>query len=300
MTLAIPAPPETGPSNSVTDTETGSRYYLHPLTGERFVSVTTVLGLVAKDALLYWAAKVVQEKALDMVPALVKALRHRPCDMKGDDRCRACRDCIALELRREPDRVRDEAADRGKRIHTVAEHYALHGQIRDHDEDIQASVVQWLRWRNTHQVTFDASEVTVINREHGFAGTLDGVARCGWMPPKWKHLIGVPLIDDLKSGKGVYDTHALQLAAYRCPGNVVLLPNGDEEPLPDCDPEMGLLVHVRPDDFWSRPVQVGPRTFGTFLKVLGLHRDLDQFGSELIGRAMYKPRETTPTDTAAA
>jgi hypothetical protein len=305
MTLAVPAPDvtaetQTGPVNSVTDSETGSRVYIHPITGERFTSVTTILSLVAKDALQYWAAKVVQEKAMDMIPALVQSLRRRPCDMKGDDRCWACRDCIALELRREPDRQRDEAADRGTRIHTVADHYALHGELRDHDDDIRGSVEQWMRWRDTHQVVFDASEVTVINREHMFAGTLDGVVRCGWMPPKWRHLIGVPLIDDLKSGKGVYDQHALQLAAYRCPGNVVLLPDGSEEPLPDCDPETGLLVHVRPDDFWARPVQVGARTFNTFLHVLGLYRDLHDFGPELIGRAMYKPRDTAAPDSAAA
>lgn len=304
MTTTIPTPAietQTGPANSVTDQDTGSRIYDHPITGEIFTSVTTILSAVAKENLHYWAAKVVQEKALDMVPALVKSLRHKPCDMKGDDRCRACRDCVALELRREPDRVRDEAADRGKRVHKVADHYVLHGQIRDHDADIADYVQQWLRWRDTHQVTFDASEVTVINRDHGFAGTLDGIIRCGWLPPKWKHLIGVPLIDDLKTGKGIYDTHALQLAAYRCPGNVVMLPNGDELPLPDCDPEIGALVQVRPDDFWMRPAQVGTRTFNTFLHVLGLYRDLHDFGPEVVGRAMYKPRETAPVaDTAAA
>lgn len=299
MTLAIPAPEvaDNGPANSVTDAESGSRVYIHPITGERFVSVTTVLSVVAKDALPYWAAKVVQEKAMDMVPLLVQSLRRRPCEQKGDDRCGTCRDCVGLELRREPDRQRDEAADRGTRIHKVAEHYVLHGEIRAHDADIADSVKQWIRWRDQHQVTFDASEVTVINRKYGYAGTLDGVSRCGWMPPKWKHLVGVPLIDDLKSGKGVYDTHALQLAAYRCPDNVVLLPDGTEVPLPECDPETGLLVHVRPEDFWTRPVQVGPRTFNTFLRVLAFFNDLNEFGSELIGRAMYKPRAAAADDS---
>src|SRR4051812_44930497 len=82
VTLAIPTTPDTatetktGPANSVTDQVTGSRVYIHPITGERFTSVTTILSIVAKDALPYWAAKVVQEKALDMVPALVQSLRR--------------------------------------------------------------------------------------------------------------------------------------------------------------------------------------------------------------------------------
>lgn len=309
MTLAIPTPDvvietNTGPANSITDKETGSRVYIHPITGERFVSVTTVLSLVAKEALVYWAANLVQVKAMDMIPALVRSLRRKPCDMKGDDRCWACRDCIALELRREPDRQRDEAADRGSRIHKVAEYYALHGQIREHDADIAEYVKQWLRWREIHQVTFEASEVTVINRTHGYAGTLDLVARCGWMPPKWGSkprdgsvdLRNVPLYGDYKSGRGVYDEHAWQLAAYRN-AEAVLLPDGSEEPLPDGHAVFGLNVQIRPDDFWMRPALVDQRSFGTFLRLLGVYRDLAEFGPELIGRAMAKPREAADDDT---
>jgi hypothetical protein len=304
MTLAIPTPVvETGPANSVTDQESGSRYYIHPITQERFVSVTTVLGMVAKEALPYWAAKVVQEKAMDMMPLLVKSLRHRPCEMKGDDRCGACRDCVGLELRREPDRQRDEAADRGTRVHKVAEHYALHGEIRPHDADIVEHVKNWQRWHRDFEVTFDAAEVTVINRTYGYAGTLDGVIRCGWMPPKWRtakkgceDLRGVPLFEDLKTGKGVYDEFAWQISAYRH-GEAVLLPDGTELPLPEAHSEIGLVVHVRADDYWVRPAMVSDRSFGTFLKILGIYRDLEEHGSELVGRAMYKPREAAADTT---
>jgi hypothetical protein len=65
---------DAGPANSVTDEETGARVYIHPITGERFDSVTTILDIVAKDGLPYWAAKVVQEKAVDMLPQLVAAM----------------------------------------------------------------------------------------------------------------------------------------------------------------------------------------------------------------------------------
>jgi hypothetical protein len=205
-------------------------------------------------------------------------------------------------LRRAPDDERDEAADRGKRIHKIADHYALHRQIRDHDDDIVDYVKQWMRWRDQHEVTFDASEVTVISRKHGYGGTLDGIVRCGWMPPKWKHLIGAPLIEDYKSGKGVYAGHAKQLAAYRN-ADAVLLPNGDELPMPEADATYGLIVQVRPDNWWQRPARVCDRAFQSFLRVLDVFRDEQEFGPELLGRAMYKPREVadeTPSTPEAA
>jgi hypothetical protein len=299
MTLAAidDARPVSGPPNAVTDEETGNRAYIHPRTGEVFPSVTTILHQVAKEKLPYWAAERVQAEAYRDLPRIVASTRRKPCERKGDERCGLCRDCVALDLRRTPDRERDEAGDRGKRIHKVGDYYALHGQIRPHDTDIEPYVRQWLRWREQHEVTFDASEVTVINRTHMYAGTLDAVVRCGWMPPKWRQLAGVPLYDDLKSGKGVYDEAAWQLAAYRH-GEAVLLKDGTEKPMPEGHREIGLVVQVRPEDFWVRPVMVCDRAFGTFLHVLRLWRDREEFGSELVGRAMYKPREVTAEERA--
>lgn len=296
MTVVLPErPAQTGPANSVTDEETGARVYIHPITGERFDSVTTILDIVAKDGLPYWAAKVVQEKAVEMLPRLVAGMRRKPCDAKGSERCGACMDCLALELRRAPDDERDQAADRGKRIHHLAEQYAIHGVIRDHDDDIVDYVKQWNRWREQHEVTFDASEVTVISRRYGYAGTLDGIVRCGWMPPKWKHLIGVPLYEDYKSGKGIYNGHAKQVAAYRN-ADAVLLPDGTELEMPPGDPTYGLVVQVRPDNWWQRPVRVCDRAFQSFLRVLDVWRDEQDFGAELVGRAMYKPREVAAAE----
>lgn len=285
------ARPVSGPPNSVTDEETGARVYVHPRTGERFDSVTTINGITAKDGLPYWAALRVQEEAYRDLPRIVASTRRKACDQKGDDRCGLCRDCVALDLRRAPDRERDEAADRGRRIHKVADHYALHGELRGHDADIEPYVKQWLRWRDQHEVTFEASEFTVINRAHRYAGTVDGVIRCGWMPPKWRHLVGQPLIEDYKSGKGVYDEHGRQLAAYRH-AEAILLPDGTEVELPEMHDVYGALVHIRPDDWWMRPARVCDQAFSRFLNVLHVFRDqADDFTP--IERAMYKPRDVS-------
>lgn len=283
-----------GPANSETNQDTGARWYIHPTTGERFVSVTTILQVVAKESLPYWAAKVVQEYAMDRVPLLVQSLRRRPCEVKGDDRCGACRDCVALELRRAPDRMRDEAADRGSRIHHVAEQHVLTGEVIGHHDDIADQVRQYLRFRDQFKPTHEASEMTVINRTHGYAGTLDAILRLGWCPPKYKHLVGQPMVADIKSGKGCYREYAMQLAAYRF-GEAVLLPDGTEHPVPETV-DTGVLLHIRPDNYWVRPTRIDGDTFAAFLGVLGQWRWQQQ--DNPIMRAMWRPGQTEPDDPA--
>lgn len=296
MTAVAEPQAPTGPANAETNPDTGSRFYIHPITGERFVSVTTILQVIAKEALPYWAAKVTAEHAMANLPKLVKSVRRKPCEMKGDDRCGICADCVLLELRRTPDRERDAAGDRGTRIHHVAEQHVLHGHVIGHDDDIAAQVRQYLRFRDQFQPEYEASELTVINRTYRYAGTLDAILRLGACPPKYRDLVGVPMVADIKSGKSCYREYALQLAAYR-QGEAVLLPDGTEHPLPPTN-EIGMLLHIRPEDYWVRPVNIGERTFIAFLGVL----DQWQWQQEEnpIMRAMYRPSQKADDDPVAA
>ncbi len=294
MTATLPTPiaAPSGPANAETNPDSGARWYLHPQTGERFVSVTTILQCVAKEALPYWAAKVTAEHALANLPLLTKAHLRRPCEMRGDDRCGLCLDCVSLDLRRAPDRERDAAADRGTRIHHVAEQHVLTGEVIGHDPDIAEQVKQYLRFRDQFRPSYDASEMTVINRTYGYAGTLDAIVQLGWCPPKYADLVGSPRVLDVKSGKSCYPEYALQLAAYRR-GEAVLLPDGTEVPMP-ATADIGLLLHIRAENYWVRPVDIGDATFTTFLNVLDLWR-WQQNGNP-IQRAMWKPGQKAPDD----
>ncbi len=293
--VAEPAAPS-GPTHADTNPETGARWYIHPVTGERFVSVTTILQCVAKERLPYWAAQVATDYALDNLPLLVKASRRIPCEMKGDDRCGICPDCVALEVRRAPDRERDAAADRGTRIHHVADQQVLSGEVISHDDDIANQVRQFLAFRKQFKPTYDASEMTVINRTYGYAGTLDAILRLGWCPPKYADLVGQPAVADTKSGRSCYPEYALQLAAYKR-GEAVLMPDGSEVPVPATG-DTGLLLHVRPENYWVRPVDIGETTFAAFLSVMDLWRW--QQDHSPIMRAMYKPGEKPEVPTSVA
>jgi hypothetical protein len=122
---------------------------------------------------------------------------------------------------------------------------------------------------------------------------LDGIVRLGWCPPKHADLVGQPLVLDLKSGKGVYDEFALQLAAYRN-ADTILLPDGTELPMPATS-ETALVLHLRPDAYQVHPVPVTASTHGAFLSAFALYRWQADETNAAIGRAMYKPPITART-----
>jgi hypothetical protein len=291
MTIAIPRP---GPIFADTNEKTGERWYVLP-DGTRLISATTALKSVNKEALVFWAAKVVAEEAMEQLPRLVKAARRTPCGQAGENRCGTCRDCATVDLKGRPAATRDEAAGLGSEVHKVGEHYALTGEVLPHSEDAKPFIRQFLAWHKQFKPSYDASEMTVFDREHGWAGTLDAVLRLGWCPPKYKRLVGQPLVADYKTGKGVYAEAAMQLAAYRHAPSV-LMPDGTELPMPET--VGGLVVHLRPDGYQCHFVEAGMADFGGFLSALGMSKWLAGRGKDAIGRAMYKPVEpSTPTAT---
>lgn len=280
MTAAV----RTNPIFADTNKDTGERYYVLP-DGTRLISATTALKSVNKEAVVFWAAKVVAEEAMERLPMLVKAARRRPCEQVGQNRCGACRMCAVIDLKGRPAATRNEAANLGSEVHKVGEHYALTGEVLPHSDEAKPFIRQFLAWHERFQPTYDASEMTVFDREHGWAGTLDAVLRLGWCPPKYKHLIGQPLVADYKSGKGVYAEAAMQLAAYRHAPSI-LLPDGTET---DMLPTVGgLVVHLRPDAYQCHFVEAGPADFGGFLSALGMSKWLNGRGKEAIERAMHK------------
>ena len=274
MSTSVQEPVKTDrhPVNSETS-KAGSRYYIHPVTGERFISVTTVLGNIAKFGITPWAAKLSATAAFDRLPALVRASRLPVCNStKTGDACGNCRDCVTYWLADRHNQVRDDAADLGVKLHDVAEQDALLGEQdallgegAHVDEDVRPFVEQYRRWRNTFQPEFHASEMTVISRKWGFAGTLDAIASIAKMPAPLAHLSGLPCCIDWKTSKSVDLVKGWQVIAY-ANADAVLLPDGTELPMPDI--KGGLIVHIRPERVQMRQVHLTPENFQYFIHLL--------------------------------
>jgi hypothetical protein len=264
--VTAPTKTDRHPVNSQTDADSGSRYYIHPVTGERFISVTTVLGNIAKFGLPQWAANLSATAAFDRLPQLVRASRTAVCNStKTSNACGTCRECITYWLADRHNRVRDDAADLGVKLHDIAEQDALFGEGAHVDDDVRPFVDQYRRWARTFKPEFHASEMTVISRKWGFAGTLDAILSIAEMPKPLTHLSTLPVCVDWKSSKSVDICKGWQVVAY-ANADAVLLPDGSELPMPDI--KGGLIVHIRPDKVQMREVYLTDANFQSFIHML--------------------------------
>lgn len=112
-----------------------------------------------------------------------------------------------------------------------------------------AYVRQYEKCREEHGIQIIATEVTLVNREVGYAGTADRIAIVPAVSPD-------PIIMDLKSGKNIYPDVALQCAALaHC--DEILYDDGSLHPIPwTVDRTRGIAVHVRPRSCRLIPLDV--------------------------------------------
>lgn len=268
----------------------GDRWYVHPITGERFISVTTVLGDVAKFGLPRWAAGLSARAAFDQLDWLNRAALMDACNStQTDDACGDCPACVIAWLSTRHDEVRDDAAELGRKLHDAAEEHALWGPGAHLDEQVRPFFEHWLRWREAWRVDFEATEMTVISRKWGYAGTLDAAVRlthADLLPKPFRHLTGLLLCVDYKTGKHIDIPKGWQVTAYSR-ADAVLLKDGTELPMPEF--RGGLLVHIRPDRLQVREVHTSDRVFASFIHVLRMAEALDAGLNSVLSRPYTLP-----------
>ena len=171
-----------------------ARRYYKDADGNKIPSVTTILGMIDKPALVQWSANC----AIDYV-----------IDSLNDDWNQYQDKMNILELlesaRKKWRGVSMKARDIGSEVHDYIEMYLKHGRqpSKPSDEALSAFIA-FLEWEREH-------DVRVIETEHvvygdGYAGTTDLIAICD----------GIKFIIDFKTSKRIYREMALQTAAYRC------------------------------------------------------------------------------------
>jgi len=269
----------TAPKQAKKTSSRGPRTYAWPpMPPHEFevISVTSAIGAgLPKPFLIGWAAKITAECAVDEHDVVSKMIE------KGNER-------HAVDYIKGA-RYRDmgEKADRGTIVHSAIEAY-LAGD-KQTKEVIEAKLTEARvpkeMWKSTAAMISGVmdflydfepevfqSESTVYSRKHGYAGTLDLVA---------KIRVGdsiVPAVIDIKTSKRIYDEVALQLCAY-ARADFVGLDDGTEAPLlPGDDQTIEYGVVVRPTASGTYEKQVFTLTdelFELYLSVLGTAKNLD-------------------------
>lgn len=190
MTLTITP----GPRNAHTDPESGLRFYRWQ--GRDLPSVTSVRRMAGLPfGLHWWTVNQVVDHALRTAEANADRLR-----MSAD------RDAVLAvirhELRGSATAERDAAAALGTAVHDAA---AQGREVDDVADELRPRLRQYRAWLASSGAEVLAAEFQVWNLAVGYAGTVDLLCRLR---------DGSVWIVDLKTGKGVYADHALQVTAY--------------------------------------------------------------------------------------
>ncbi|WP_377271873.1 hypothetical protein [Peterkaempfera sp. SMS 1(5)a] len=269
-------------------------WYRDKVTGEKYRRVTTILsqGSTKGDVLSIWAANLVAETAMANLPRLVAASMHPGQRAEMYD-----------WLRRAPLRKRDERADVGSAVHRVIEAHVLGQPLPAEllrDDEMAPYLANFLQFVEDWQVTFEASEMVVGNREHGYAGTLDYLLRSPLIAAHFGTPANKVFLGDTKTGgeldvKGVYPEAALQMAAYRR-AEVAWLRDGSTVPMPATH-DHGVVLHLRPEGYRLIPIACGDDVFAQFRITQQAAEWVSGLSKTVVGEALALP--TVPEGRAA-
>lgn len=230
----------------------------YTIDGEKADGVTTIIGKgCPKPALVGWASKVVAEHVASM-----------DADSFADMKDEFGTDGMVKILKGLPNKLRDEAADRGKRVHTYAEKM-LDGRPVDHlvaegpyVEAVAMFIEQW-------KPKVLLQETPVFSRRWKYAGQFDFIADL----PDGRRV----LFDWKTTGSGIWPETAMQLAAYRNADFYIGTDGVTEVPMSEIGIDECMAVWLRPGAYSVIPVDTSEAVFRAFLHVQYVARVTDTF-----------------------
>lgn len=258
-------------------------------------SVTTIIGVLNKPALLYWAAELAAEAALDNQATWRGMLNDR-------GRAEVIKWLRDARFRRPKNKL--SSAELGTTVHQACEEYALTGIRPDRDRlagiarthggdqldiDTELTVIgamldQFDGWLQRFTPAYQATEVCCYSPTYGYAGTADAFLT----------IDGFRAIADYKTSREPFDSQGkprtpypeqvgLQLAAYRYAEfaavwrprrmekfrrRYYLLSESERamaEPVPDVDG--GLVIQITPESCEGYPMRCDTEVHRAFLYV---------------------------------
>lgn len=176
--------------------------------GTELPSVTTILSVIGKPALVNWAANTERALVMEAAADLYADIQQTPAMSRPTFIATLDRRIGAVKAHK---RENEKATEIGGQAHKLIEWsiqkalgFTVGPEPRVRDEAMWAYMA-FEDWARTHSVKPVLTEQMVWSRTHRYAGTLDLVA----------HVDGVLTLIDFKTSKGIYAEAHLQNVAYQ-------------------------------------------------------------------------------------
>lgn len=276
-----------------------------------FWSVTTVIGIIDKPALLYWAAEQTAKAAVAMAKTL-------PARLEEDGEDNVIKQLRDARFRKTKGELSDTAF--GTEVHKLCETYALTGTKPSIDIDLfgndalnaQACLDRFDEWLDAFQPSYQATEVAVYSPRYGYAGTSDAFLT----------IDGVRFIVDYKSSRKsfgadgkptkIYPETSLQLAGYRFAELAAvwrprihtqfrrryyaLSPAEQEMAVPVPEVDGGLGIKITPEHCTAYPIVCDEKVWRAFLFLIEVARFQFNDAAYVVGEPLLpSPKEQSPT-----
>ena len=270
-------------------------------------SVTTILNVLDKPALMYWASEQTALSAIHNEATWRGMLADddAACDHTKATGCPAVKWLRDARFRK-PKGMRS-ATELGTLVHLACEEYAVTGSRPEVDDEVRPFLDRFDEWLDRFGPSYQAAEVAVFHPDLGYAGTLDAFLT----------IDGVRYLADYKSSRNAVDAKGdptkpypeqigLQLAAYRWAKYAAVwrprrmekfrrryyLLGPDERamamPVPEVD--TGLAIHITPESCEAFPIVCDESVFEAYLAVQDSARWVLQDSRRVMGQPLMPAR----------
>jgi hypothetical protein len=192
--------------------------HLYLFDGKPLTGVTTILGVIAKPALIQWAADMVVTflgwfdvryvKEPEEVKEATKNLIAQIEFVKLNITSPAAWLAHLSMARTQHAKRKKQAGDVGKFAHAWIEKYVnakIKGEkLPERDPAFGHMTDHFVQWAEENKVKFLAAEVKVYSRRYWYGGTFDLIVE----------IAGKIFIVDIKTGGGIYPEHFFQMGGY--------------------------------------------------------------------------------------
>lgn len=172
--------------------------HLYFVEDEKMPSVTKILGIIGgakMQALMIWARREALKLAENELFSAIEQGKALTYDRVAE---------ILKAADRQPDKVKDESADIGTRVHNAIDAYIL-GKEPVLDDESTIGFTNFLNWLSSAGLQLVCGDIPVASRSLGYGGRLDalGVDNDGKL-----------YVLDWKTSNSLRDEYPLQVAAY--------------------------------------------------------------------------------------